>query len=44
MQGPSNNAFERTVMRQRVRAARALAYCAPVARGKRHRAAAQRER
>lgn len=41
---PPNNAFERSVMRWRNRAANALAYCAPAARTMRHRAAAQRER
>ena len=40
----SNNAFERSVMRQRVRAAGARVYCAPAARSRPHRAAAQRER
>jgi len=39
-----NNAFERSVMRQRRRAASAQEYCAPAARANRHRAAAQRER
>jgi hypothetical protein len=40
----SNNAFERSVMLGRMRAASALVYCAPAARVMRHRAAAQRER
>ena len=39
-----NNAFERSVMRYRRRAASALGYCAPAARCRRRRAAAQRER
>jgi hypothetical protein len=40
----SNYAFERPDMRQRVRATSALGYCAPAARSRAHRAAAQRER
>jgi hypothetical protein len=40
----SNNAFERSVMPRRVRAASARVYCAPAARSHAHRAAAQRER
>jgi hypothetical protein len=40
----SNHAFERFVMRFRVRAASALVHCAPAARISRRRAAAQRER
>jgi len=40
----SNYAFERSVMRLRVRAASARVYCAPAARVMRQRAAAQRER
>jgi hypothetical protein len=39
-----NNAFERSVMRRRGRAASALVHCAPAARVMRQRAAAQRER
>ena len=41
---PSNNAFERSVMPGRGRAASALGYCALAARIMRRRAAAQRER
>jgi len=37
---PPNNAFERSVMPHRVRAASALGYCAPAARSRAHRAAA----
>jgi len=40
----SNYAFERTVMRQRVRAASALVHCVTAARSRAQRAAAQRER
>ena len=39
-----NYAFERAVMRHRVRAASALGYCAPAARSRARRAAAQRDR
>ncbi len=39
-----NNAFERSVKRRRVRAASALVHCAPAARSRAYRAAAQRER
>jgi len=39
-----NNAFERSVMRHCRRAASALVHCAPAARIKHRRAAAQRER
>jgi len=39
-----NNAFERSAEHHRVRAASALGYCAPAARSRAHRAAAQRER
>jgi hypothetical protein len=38
---PANNAFERTVTHQRVRAEGVLGYFAPAARVLRHRAAAQ---
>jgi hypothetical protein len=41
---PPYNAFERSVMRDRVRAASALGYFAPAARSRASRAAAQRER
>ena len=41
---PANNAFERSVMPRRVRAASAMGNCAPAARCQAHRAAAQRER
>jgi hypothetical protein len=36
--------MQRTVKRLRRRAASAMVHCAPAARGRRHRAAAQRER
>jgi hypothetical protein len=42
--GPPSYAFERSVMRHCVRAASALDYCAPAARSRCHRAAAQRGR
>ena len=41
---PPNNAFERAVKRGHVRAASALVHCAPAARNRAHRAAAQRGR
>jgi len=41
---PSNNAFERSVRRRRVRAASAARHHALPARSRAHRAAAQRER
>jgi len=39
-----NNVFERSVVRGHVRAASALVHCAPAARSRAHRAAAQCER
>jgi hypothetical protein len=41
---PPNNAFERSVMRGRGRAASALVHCAPAARRRAHCAAAHAER
>jgi len=41
--GPPNYALQRSVMRHRVRAASARAYCAPAARTNPRRAAGQRE-